>query len=325
MCEAPFWKDPLVIFRNFSLQYDPTCNNQIWNFLARLLMIGVGTGLFGAPVCGSASLIISILFISVVAIVIIMTTKVPKRNRNRNRVDDNGDIITDFTMTVPVGGYDEVQLTPAFSSWSGNPGGCKNNTEGFTAGNAKANTKANTTANTKANAKANAKANGNGSTKAKEGFVTYSTLSGDEFMQMSEPSSVFGIEAKLPYGDGAPYSGPALPEYTPPVARNLFMNVLIDEYKYNPDRPPASPVTNPIVKQTFDDYFRVQWFSDPTDVFGKNQSQRQFVTQPSTSIPNDRESYQNWLYRIPGKTCKEGGQYCTTRGSAGSPVVWLGE
>jgi hypothetical protein len=288
-------------------------------------MIGVGTGLFGAPVCGSASLIISILFISVVAIVIIMTTKVPKRNRNRNRVDDNGDIITDFTMTVPVGGYDEVQLTPAFSSWSGNPGGCKNNTEGFTAGNAKANTKANTTANTKANAKANAKANGNGSTKAKEGFVTYSTLSGDEFMQMSEPSSVFGIEAKLPYGDGAPYSGPALPEYTPPVARNLFMNVLIDEYKYNPDRPPASPVTNPIVKQTFDDYFRVQWFSDPTDVFGKNQSQRQFVTQPSTSIPNDRESYQNWLYRIPGKTCKEGGQYCTTRGSAGSPVVWLGE
>ena len=84
-------------------------------------------------------------------------------------------------------------------------------------------------------------------------------------------------------------------------------------------------MTDPIVKQAFDDYFRVQWFSDPTDVFGKSQSQRQFVTQPSTSIPNDRESYQNWLYKIPGKTCKEGGAYCTTQGSAGGPVVWLGE
>ena len=138
-------------------------------------------------------------------------------------------------------------------------------------------------------------------------------------------SRVVGIEANLPFEEAAPYSGPSLPDYTPPSARNLFMNVLIDEYKYNPDRPAAAPVTDPLVKQTLDDYFRVQWFSDPTDVFGKNQSQRQFVTQPSTSIPNDRESYQNWLYKIPGKTCKEGGQYCTTQGSAGGPVVWLGE
>jgi hypothetical protein len=147
------------------------------------------------------------------------------------------------------------------------------------------------------------------------------------FVAASPPiiSRVVGIEANLPFEEAAPYSGPALPEYTPPSARNLFMNVLIDEYKYNPDRPAAAPVTDPLVKQTLDDYFRVQWFSDPTDVFGKNQSQRQFVTQPSTSVPNDRESYQNWLYKIPGKTCKEGGQYCTTRGSAGGPVVWLGE
>jgi hypothetical protein len=124
--------------------------------------------------------------------------------------------------------------------------------------------------------------------------------------------------------DGAPYSGPAFPEYMPPTSRNLFMNVLLDEIKYNPSRPSAAPVTNPDVKQAFDDYFRVQWFSDPTDVFGKNQSQRQFVTQPSTSVPNDRESYQNWLYKIPGKTCKEGGRYCLPS-SDGSPVTWLNQ
>jgi hypothetical protein len=135
---------------------------------------------------------------------------------------------------------------------------------------------------------------------------------------------IVGVDSALPYNDAAPYSGPALPDFTPPSAKNLFMNVLLDEYKYNPDRPPAAPVDDPIVKQAMDDYFRVQWFSDPTDIFGKSQNQRQFVTQPSTSVPNDRKSFQDWLYKIPGKTCKEGGQYCTTEGSAGVPQVWLG-
>ena len=137
-------------------------------------------------------------------------------------------------------------------------------------------------------------------------------------------SRIVGVDAALPFNDAAPYSGPSLPDYTPPAAKNLFMNVLLDEYKYNPDRPPAAPVTDPIVKQAMDDYFRVQWFSDPTDVFGKNQSQRQFVTQPSTSVPNDQKSFQEWLYKIPGKTCKEGGQYCTTEGSAGVQYPWMG-
>ncbi len=134
---------------------------------------------------------------------------------------------------------------------------------------------------------------------------------------------VMGVEATLPEIDSAPYSGPSLPAYTPPSSRNPFMNILIDEYKYNPDRASAAPVNDPSVKQTLDDYFRVQWFSDPTDVFGKNQSQRQFVTQPSTSIPNDRESYQNWLYKIPGKTCKEGGRAACLAGTDGGPVTWL--
>jgi hypothetical protein len=137
-------------------------------------------------------------------------------------------------------------------------------------------------------------------------------------------NTIVGVDSALPYNDAAPYSGPSLPEYTPPAARNLFMNVLLDEIKYNPDRPPAAPVDDPIVKQTFDDYFKIQWFSDPTDIFGKTQSQRQFVTQPSTSVPNDQKSFQEWLYKIPGKTCKEGG-FCTNQGSAGTPYPWMGE
>ena len=123
--------------------------------------------------------------------------------------------------------------------------------------------------------------------------------------------------------DAHPYSGPSLPEYTPPTSRNLFMNVLLDEMKYNPTRPEAAPVDHPAVKQALDDYFRVQWFSDPTDVFGKNQGQRQFITQPSTTVPNGQGEFADWLYRIPGKTCKEGGREACLSGSDGGAIPWL--
>lgn len=119
------------------------------------------------------------------------------------------------------------------------------------------------------------------------------------------------------------YSGPTLPEYTPPTARNLFMNILVDEYKYHPERPEAADVDHPAVKQAMDDFFRVQWFSDPTDVFGKNQNQRQFITQPSTTVPNQQGEFADWLYRIPGKTCKEGGRPACLAGTDGSAIPWL--
>lgn len=168
-----------------------------------------------------------------------------------------------------------------------------------------------------------------------DGYLT--PLSGSGFGGMSEgfvnggskPGSVQPFTGYNPTGvveiDAFPYSGPMLPDYTPPTARNLFMNVLLDEIKYNPGRPEAAPVDNPLVKQTMDDYFRVQWFSDPTDVFGKNQSQRQFVTQPSTTVPNDQGAFADWLYKIPGKTCKEGGREACLASTDGSPITWLNQ
>jgi len=110
---------------------------------------------------------------------------------------------------------------------------------------------------------------------------------------------------------------------TLPSPRNPFMNVLVDEIKYNPTKPEAASVSSPLVKSTLDDFFRVNWFSDPTDIFGKKQGQRQFITMPSTTIPSDRESYQNWLYKIPGKTCKEGGRNACIGGTEGATLPWL--
>jgi len=110
---------------------------------------------------------------------------------------------------------------------------------------------------------------------------------------------------------------------TLPSPRNPFMNVLVDEIKYNPTRPEAASMETPVVKATLDEFFKVNWYSDPTDVFGKKQGQRQFITMPSTTIPSDRKSFQDWLYKIPGKTCKEGGREACVGGTEGSAIPWL--
>ena len=106
---------------------------------------------------------------------------------------------------------------------------------------------------------------------------------------------------------------------------NPFGNVLVSDLKYSPDglKTVFTDITSTESKIAMDDLFRVQWYSDPTDVFGKSQSQRQFVTQPSTTVPNDQKSYQEWLYKIPGKTCKEGNAEACMYNTSGSPIPWL--
>jgi hypothetical protein len=115
------------------------------------------------------------------------------------------------------------------------------------------------------------------------------------------------------------------PKATQPTAANPFMNVLIDELKYNPNRPAAKSVLDPLVQTTLSDFYKTEFYADPTDVFGKNQGQRQWITMPSTSIPNDIDSYQNWLYRIPFKTCKEGNPAACLPGTDGGPIPWLND
>lgn len=118
-------------------------------------------------------------------------------------------------------------------------------------------------------------------------------------------------------------SGASAATLTLPTARNPFMNVLLDEIKYNPTRPLAIKTTDPSVKVSLDDFFRTEFYNDPTDVFGKTQSQREFITMPSTGIPNDQASYQDWLYKIPGKTCKEGGREACLPGTDGGALPWM--
>jgi hypothetical protein len=258
----------MVLFRHFSLQYQPTCSHTIWNFIARIIFLSLCIGLIAIPLGGISALFVAILFGSITAAAIILTSTAPTQNRKQN----------DKYQPLPYA----VKVEPT----------------GYIA-------------------------------PLKEKFIQQDKDQVSEHF-VNGGASIGSVQPYMPSGpngvvevDAFPYSGAALPEHTQPTSRNPFMNILINEMKYNPSRPEAESISDPVVKQTVDDYFRVQWFSDPTDVFGKNQNQRQFVTQPSTTVPNDQGSFANWLYRIPGKTCKEGGREACLSGTDGGPVPWL--
>ena len=108
---------------------------------------------------------------------------------------------------------------------------------------------------------------------------------------------------------------------TLPTGANPFMNVLINEIKDNPKRGPA--INSSSESRSLSDVFQTRMYGDPTDVFQHNQNQRTWIVQPSTSIPNDQESFQNWLFRTPGRTCKEGNNAACHSGTEGGVVTWL--
>ena len=262
----------MVLFRQFSLQYTPTCQHHIWNFIMRILLLSLCLGLIASVLGGLSAVWVALLFGGITAAVIIVTSK-------SSGMADKGYRSLPFATTLYPKEPSSVKVDP----------------KGFTAPIREK------------------------FEQTEEHFVNGGSAPGS--VQPFRPEGPMGVVEV----DAFPYSGALLPEHTIPSARNPFMNVLLDEIKYNPSRPDAAPVNMPAVKQTLNDYFRVQWFSDPTDVFGKNQSQRQFVTQPSTTVPNDQGAFADWLYRIPGKTCKEGGRDACLAGTDGGPIPWLNQ
>jgi len=90
-----------------------------------------------------------------------------------------------------------------------------------------------------------------------------------------------------------------------PTKDNPFMNVLITDYVKNPNRGPAANIEDPKVKEKVEKNFNNGLFRDINNIWDRNNSQRQFVTNPSTTIPNDRDSFMKWCYNTPF-TCKDG-------------------
>jgi hypothetical protein len=95
--------------------------------------------------------------------------------------------------------------------------------------------------------------------------------------------------------------------YILPTMDNPFMNVQYDDYIKNPDREAISKLNNyknPNLEKLIEEKFNYNLYKDVSDIFSKNNSQRQFYTTPVTTIPNDQKSFANWLYKTP-PTCKE--------------------
>lgn len=109
---------------------------------------------------------------------------------------------------------------------------------------------------------------------------------------------------------------------TYPTAANPFMNVLLTEIADNPYRSPAANVQSEAVKGELDTYFQTMFARDPGDVFNKTQNQRNWVSMPSTTIPNDQSAFANWLYRVPGQTCKEGNMAACNFNTGAEALPW---
>ena len=91
-----------------------------------------------------------------------------------------------------------------------------------------------------------------------------------------------------------------------PTQNNPFMNVLLTDYIKDPQRGPACPsYNNPAVKKEIEKDFSYNLYQGADDVYNKRNSQREFYTNPGTTIPNDRNTLLKWAYHLP-PTCKQG-------------------
>jgi hypothetical protein len=93
-----------------------------------------------------------------------------------------------------------------------------------------------------------------------------------------------------------------------PTNNNPFMNPLVSEKATK--RKACKTFNNDKLRKVVDNKFSKGLFKDINSVYDRENSQREFYTLPSTTIPNNQEEFGKWLYGTP-KTCKEGnGNQC---------------
>lgn len=77
-----------------------------------------------------------------------------------------------------------------------------------------------------------------------------------------------------------------------PTLHNPFMNHLIHDKL---DKDSACDYTKE-TKKEIESAFNTNLYQDLTDIYDKNNSQRQFYTMPVTTVPNNQEDFAKWLY-----------------------------
>ena len=91
--------------------------------------------------------------------------------------------------------------------------------------------------------------------------------------------------------------------------KNPFSNVLMDDYKYNPNKKAEetkyssdleqninTKVKNFVIQENIDNNDIYNMFNNEGDKFTFEQSLRQFNTNPSTTIPNKQDDFLSYCY-----------------------------
>ena len=94
-------------------------------------------------------------------------------------------------------------------------------------------------------------------------------------------------------------------KYKIPTKDNPFMNPSLADYNTDNSLPAINSYNNKGVQREIEGKFNEDLYRDVNDIFGKNNSQRQFFTVPGNDVPNDRDTFMKWCYQTP-PTCKEG-------------------
>jgi hypothetical protein len=111
-----------------------------------------------------------------------------------------------------------------------------------------------------------------------------------------------------------------------PSSSNPFSNVLMTDYEYNPDKPPAPPAFNTKVNDDILNSAKqavMEANPDQPDIADKlfkdlgeelefEQSMRQFYTNPGSTIPNDQTAFAEFCYGSM-ISCKEGNLFACAR------------
>lgn len=103
----------------------------------------------------------------------------------------------------------------------------------------------------------------------------------------------------------------AQPKCIMPTIKNPYMNMLMNEYEDNPNRPPACDINDPKVQEQVDKYMNHNQYRNADDLYNENNFNRQFNTNPVTTVRQEEyENFVNWVYKNPSKSCKEDTRNC---------------
>ena len=92
-------------------------------------------------------------------------------------------------------------------------------------------------------------------------------------------------------------------KFVSPTVNNPFMNVMLNDYKDNPNRESLNKANNYINKKINHEIankYNYNLYKDSNDIFDRNTTQRQFYTMPVTTIPNRQDHFSKYetLFKI---------------------------